>query len=288
MLRDSLYFDEHFWKTMEFIESLEHEIAINDLFGHFDMSKDDVDQILLFLESFGYEIKYCEIKMTKCLYPPDSGSNVGSLEKISSSQVENILKTTEKEAEQAKEVAELENNYTDLVHKLEKALKSEHICEFKLEDGLETSTYLHKIVYLEGMLSIIGEDINTKQIIAFGAHEIQDFETVEKHSYVRNFSSVEIDDFISAMRAIDGIEERLVLKVSSKLEGDITPKYIHLGKPFVTSNMEGDRIWVAHVEPSDELFEWLVALQDHVEIVDPASIKWGVLKYCEEKLKKAS
>ena len=54
----------------------------------------------------------------------------------------------------------------------------------------------------------------------------------------------------------------------------------------MVTNAEGEHIWAASVEPSDEIFQWVYELGADVEILDPSAFKKEFLNYCEAKLKK--
>ena len=100
-----------------------------------------------------------------------------------------------------------------------------------------------------------------------------------------------VDDFINAIRAVAGSEERMVLKVKNAETVDLRPPYHFLGNPYMTSNMNGDLIWAASVEMSDDLLEWLYQIKDSVEILDPEHLKDRFEEYQLQrhaKIKKAA
>lgn len=155
--------------------------------------------------------------------------------------------------------------------------------------------YPHRLLYLEGELSIIGEDCSAKCVTSHRLDDIVSIKLDDNHTYIPNFSSMEINDFIMAIRAVGGAEERLVLKIASNKNVDLLPSYHFFGNPYVTYNSMGDRIWGASVELSEHLYEWLFEIREKVEILDPILVKRGILDYCEKilieekkRLKKAS
>ncbi|MDO9181512.1 MAG: WYL domain-containing protein [Bacteriovorax sp.] len=140
----------------------------------------------------------------------------------------------------------------------------------------------HRLVFLDGILCVVGESVSDKTLVYFGVEDIKDVLDFD-HLYEPNFSQIEINEFICHLRLINGKEERLVLKVYSQYETDLLPNHHFLGNPFITSNTEGDMIWAATIEICDDLFQWLFAMKDRVEILDPGHIRKEFSHFCEMK-----
>lgn len=164
-----------------------------------------------------------------------------------------------------------------------------------LSDERVIDFYPHKVVYLDGGLSIIGEDTRDRSLLTFYVESIEEIEMNEAEEYKANFSSHEVCDFIAAIRAVSGTEERLVLKIVGAPDLNFKPPFLYLGNPYVTTNPEGEKIWAASVESSPELFEWLYEMRTHIQILDPLSMANEFEDFCHEKacarvedLKKAS
>lgn len=156
----------------------------------------------------------------------------------------------------------------------------------------ECVIYPHRLVFLDGVLCVVGESTNDKVLVYFGLEDIKEVEEY-KIPYEPNLSQIEVNEFICHLRLINGKEERLVLKIYSQYETDLLPSHHFLGNPFVTSNTEGDMIWAATIEMCDNIFQWLYSMKDRVEILDPGHIRLEFAQYCELKkessgLKKAS
>ena len=150
----------------------------------------------------------------------------------------------------------------------------------------------HRLVFLDGILCVIGESIADKTLVFFGVEDIKDIRDLSQ-DYEPNLSQIEINEFICHLRLINGKEERLVLKIYSQYEADLLPSHHYLGNPFVTSNTEGDMIWAATIEICDDLFQWLHSMKDRAEVLDPGHVRKEFSHYCEMKkegsgLKKAS
>jgi hypothetical protein len=164
-----------------------------------------------------------------------------------------------------------------------------------LKTGEESrvEVYPHKIVFLDGVLSLIGEDTNDRCMVCIDFDNIESSLKVSDHHYKVNFTAQEVDDFIMAIRSITGNEERLVLRVSAPEKVNLKPQFHFLGSPYVTTNTEGEFIWAASVEVSEELFKWIESIKDEVEILDPQEVKEQFESYLQDKkvttpLKKAS
>jgi len=107
--------------------------------------------------------------------------------------------------------------------------------------------------------------------------------------YKPHYGPVEINQFISMVRSLSGKEERLVLKIISPGQVELSPKYHFLGNPYVTLNYQGAMIWAATVEKGPELFNWLYSIRSSIEILDPSDLASEFSDYCrrnEENTKK--
>ncbi|MBT3584741.1 MAG: WYL domain-containing protein [Halobacteriovoraceae bacterium] len=204
-----------------------------------------------------------------------------------------LFKVIEKEKEKQNFMKQLHSNELTIVNKIEEAIDGHFNLEVGFKAGNQVSAYPHKVVYIDGTLSLIGEDIFDRCLVCFSIDEIGNLDLSTTNDYRVNFSMMEIDDFISALRAVTGNEERLVLKISTSQNLDLKPPHHFLGNPYVTSNMEGDLIWGASVEVSADLFDWLLTIKDQIEILDPQSVREQFELFCKERdqkipLKKAS
>jgi hypothetical protein len=140
----------------------------------------------------------------------------------------------------------------------------------------------HRMVYLDGILCVVGESISDKTLVYFGVEDIKEINQLALE-YGPNLSQIEINEFIGHLRLINGKEERLVLKIYSQYEADLLPSHHYLGNPFVTSNSEGEMIWAATIEICDDLFQWLYSLKEKAEVLDPGHVRKEFAHYCEIK-----
>lgn len=150
----------------------------------------------------------------------------------------------------------------------------------------ECDIFPHRMVFLDGILCVVGENIQDKTLVYFGVEDISDVTNLE-NVYEPNLSQLEVNEFIGHLRLINGKEERLVLKIYSQNQEDLLPEHHFLGNPFVTSSTEGDMIWAATIEMCDDVFNWLYKMRDRVEVLDPGHVRKEFSHYCELKKENA-
>ncbi|MFZ4712264.1 MAG: WYL domain-containing protein [Bacteriovoracaceae bacterium] len=172
---------------------------------------------------------------------------------------------------------------------IELAIEHKHHLKLRLQDHDELiNVFSHRLVHIDGSLSLVAEETIEKTLIFLPLTKIDCIKESEE-DYVPLHSILEIDDFISGIRAINGNEVRLVLKVIDPEKAqELTPLYHFLRKPYVISNPKGDLIWAASVEENEDVYEWLSNLESKVEILDPISFKVNYLSFCERKLKNSA
>ncbi|MDD0853858.1 hypothetical protein HBN50_12170 [Halobacteriovorax sp. GB3] len=180
-------------------------------------------------------------------------------------------------------MSEISSEFDHFFPQLQEAIQSGGCMEIVLKDGSEVETFAHQVVFLEGILSLIGEDCQDRCLISISLNDVEQI-SYSDSQYTPNFSGVEVNDFICAMRLVTGDEVRLVLKVKAERQIELNPEFHFLGNPFVTNNMEGDMIWAASVEVSNELYEWLYEIKDGVEILDPSELISGFNEYCSARM----
>lgn len=142
-----------------------------------------------------------------------------------------------------------------------------------------------KLVYLEGELSLIAEEVHDHSLLSLALVEVTNIKKAEK-SKSHRASSHEINEFIAALRSMSDNELRLVLKIKNPDQFALIPDYQFLGRPALVTNQEGDLIWAAWVEPCDEIYDWLLTMEEHVEILEPSEFVLDFAAYCEEKSRK--
>ena len=172
----------------------------------------------------------------------------------------------------------------EIVAFIEESILEKDILNIQLQD----KNFLinpRKIVFLDGELSLVAEGLNDKCLLNISIESITQVHE-ENIEWTPQFSKLEIEDFISSLRAISENEVRLVLKIYNREYFDNGVSHHYFGRPCMFTNPDGDFIWAASIEPNEDIYEWLSQLGTDIEILDPIDFKKDFLNYCEGKLKK--
>jgi predicted DNA-binding transcriptional regulator YafY len=180
---------------------------------------------------------------------------------------------------------ELNDFQQKMVHKLDDAINEKKFLSLKTTEDKQYSVYPCKLVHLEGQLSLIAEDSQDHCLLIVPLKDLKSFDLIPSTSEAK-VTPFEIEEFITAVRAMNEKETRLILKIHDPQSTNLFPDHHFLGKPCMVTNPTGDLIWAAYVEPCGALFEWLMTLGKKVEILDPVNFKEEYLDYCEEKMRK--
>jgi hypothetical protein len=139
-----------------------------------------------------------------------------------------------------------------------------------------------RLLHLGDELTIIGEEMMDRSLLAVPLREVTKLVLTGQHKSLRAHT-LEVEEFIHALRAMDDNEVRLVLKIKDPSRFTLLPDYHYLGKPVLVTNQDGDLIWAAYVEPCADLYDWLISLEHHVEILDPSEFLADYLAYCSRQ-----
>lgn len=257
MINESLFLDDKFWKSIEFIENLTGPILVKDIFSKVDIEEDELYSVLDFLHEFNYTIVDDEETNAKILYPP-------------SERIEMIYDFTLSE--------------TYMIKKVEDALIKSKSLEVHCFDHSKHIVLPRQMIFLEGELAIVVESITGSHLTHFCLSEIQNIKEADEQ-YEAKYGELEFNDYIRAVKSIDDNEVRIVLKLKKGVE-DLYPKFHHLVEPYSVANWNGEKIWAATIEKCSYLYEWLLSVQDNIEILDPPSLKTELINYCNEQIRK--
>lgn len=164
---------------------------------------------------------------------------------------------------------------------VEEAILGGQVLSFE-HNGKKIQLVPCRLLHLENELTIIGEELMDRSLMAVPLSAMTKLEPTGQHKSVRAHS-LEIEEFIHALRAMDDNETRLVLKIKDPSRFTLLPDYHYLGKPVLVTNADGDLIWAAYVEPCEDLYDWLISLENHVEILDPVEFLSDYRAYCSRK-----
>ena len=305
--------NDQFWKIFECLESLKRPESLEKLSQSLQVEESEFKNVLLILNLLRKNYKYDPESLK--VYPDTKDEKIKI--EMNSSQLmafQKVLKDLPKENYSYKMVSEVlekeKNHFPDLdfeqfqenveqyfksidglnrsqtesLYILEKALLAKQTTQLSI--GRNTiEFYPQKIVYLDEFLTVVGEDVGEGCLVAFRVENIFSSKIIEEIDYRHNYSTYEVDDFISAMRAVSGNEDRLILKILRPDHVDLNPPYHFLGGAYMTSNSMGESIWAASVEPSEELYRWLYTFKDDFKILDPESLKGEFEEFCQKNEK---
>lgn len=168
----------------------------------------------------------------------------------------------------------------NLVKKIQFDIIKSRPIQLHFKENQNCDMFPHRLVYLDGVLCVIGEDVHNRIMKFFPVAEISTAEELE-YGYGANFSQIEVSEFINDLRLINGRQARLIIKFHAMAEVDVLPEFHYLHNPYVTSNSEGDMIWAATIEMCDDIFLWLYEMKDQIEILDPGVVRKEFALYCE-------
>lgn len=322
MSSQSMLDQARFWEIIKYLVQLDHKKNFEEICNDLNISGRQLNSFVTFLKEVNYELDHYTDGETKQLCPPNEKPNIklefNILEWLQFQAHFPMLSASEGKPYHEEFVAKLsdvEQEYSqhDLFTPMETLdgimqmqtpqvveggkLPKNEIIAFIEESIIESDVlniqmgeknfliYPRKIVVLDGELNLIAEGLNDKCLMNITIESIgQAFE--EDMEWTPQFSKIEIEDFVSSIRAISENEVRLVLKVYNREHFDNGVPHHHFGKPCMFTNPEGDFIWAASIEPSEDIHEWLSELGTDIEILDPIDFKKEFLNYCEGKLKK--
>ena len=179
---------------------------------------------------------------------------------------------------------ELNEKEQGMIGLLELSIVEKNIVRVVTAEKKSYSIFPCKVLHMEGELSLIAEDTQDHCLLILPLNALTFAEPLPGTSQPK-MTEFEIEEFITAIRAMNEKETRLILKIHDPVAVNLFPHHHFLGKPCMITNPNGDLIWAAYVEPGPDLYDWLISLGRHVEILDPIKFKEEYLTYCEEKLR---
>ena len=314
MSKASLIFDDGFWRALEYLDNLRSKMEVCEVLHKLSISEKCLFDAISFMEELDYKIRVKERKNKRILFPcsqrpklkldlsfinwivlqfsrnlSEHGPKASSFHEISKKLQEfrnkhpkpNISDLSDKDKSISLERTEEKRN--TLIASIEEGLAKKEGIVVTLMKGRKIKVYPRELVYLDGDLSIVGEDISRRCLVYLALNEIKEVASYDTSCYEVCFSSKDIYDFIRAIRLEIGCEQRIVLKVYADKDINLSPNYHFLNNPFLVNNPRGDLIWAADMEVSDHLFHWLYSIKDDMEILNPESIKKGFTLYCTQK-----
>ncbi len=314
-------FNNQFWTILKSIDELTEMTELESFLSEFsgkDFNCELIYDVLQFLSDHNYPVQIEEVDGEKFLIPNSKKEKIQfslSFSEWIAMQAHMPLLNTYKEHDFSKSVhkafADINAKYPAFDINCDNESNEELSFCFKeslsdlllkyvnhIEEAFNTESLLlvtvgkktyeihpHKLIMLEGDLSLVGEETNDRCLVSYPLDEVSKIKLNKISDYTANYSRFEVNEFIMAIRAVSGREERLVLKIDQNNPVNLNPAYQFLGHPYMTANSEGDFIWAASVEISSPLYDWLISMGENIEILDPAGVRSEFQKYREIKLK---
>lgn len=256
MIKNCIESSDSFWSILFLLEELRAPISLTGFLEKYELSK---DQFFVFMElghSYGLVVNIKEEDSGAVLFPLSWHKEFEDLV---------VQKTF----------------YKEIASDLQACIESSKTCMLKFKSDLTMELLPWRLLFFENNLVLIAEEIKSKRLLTIEVIEIEEME-MRGSDYQSPFSRLEVEDFITAMRLVDGSDERLVIKIHYGNEINMPSEYIFLGNPYTTTNQYGDIIWAATVERSKHLYEWLYSIREKIDILDPSSIKKEFEHFCDE------
>ncbi len=311
--------NDKFWNILATIESLEQDVSFEELTCHSEEVVEDSDilEVVSFLRKFNYPISTTKKDGRSWLCFDDEkprmvldlslgewialqshfplldaykgkaiyNSLAVGLNRVESSNPDkDLYRVLEEESHLKLKVCDMDTDREAVLRAIDKAGLYSDLLLIGCGGSELSEVFVHKVVFLDGVLSLIGEDTKDRCLLCIDFDEIESVKIIDNSNYRPNFAGVEIDDFVLAIRSITGNEERLVLRISSPEKVNLKPEFHFLGNPYVTTNTDGEFIWAASVEVSDELFGWLASIEEESEILDPYELRKEFENYKQMQL----
>lgn len=323
MANGSLLDNDKFWQVIKYLLKIEKHIKVEQVCTELDLKHSDLISYINFLTQVDYKFELKEMDLEQYLIAPEDRPSIqidfnllewiqfqahfpaftvmygkpfhddiltkfASIEdKYKSHDIFGPLELLEQviiDNSQSMLMQDQKMTGYGLCQFLEESILSEKCVKLNMLNH-SLMVYPRKILFLDGLLTLVAESLSDKCLLNIPLKEIYNIYEEDKE-WKALFSKIEVEDFICGLRLIAGNEVRLVLKIHSYEKFDPRMKHQFLGSPCMITNPEGEVFWAATIEPSKQIFEWLENLGTDVEILDPTSFKKEFLKYCENKLKK--
>ncbi|MCO4753534.1 MAG: WYL domain-containing protein [Bacteriovoracaceae bacterium] len=300
---------KRFWEILQYFTSASGATDFNVVCSELTLSEGQLDSFIGFLQGINYGVALKHEHGQKMVIFPLTANKIDTqsaldewLQFQASSSVVEKLEDIEKQVSERNLFASFESLepvsfqtpyvigsdqalQDEMVEFIEEAISDEVCLEITLKATQKFVICPRKVVFLDGTLSLVGEAAQQKCLMNIDIDQIQSV-SEGSSEWKTMFSPIEIDDFISSIRAVSETEVRLILKVYGRDKFNSNLKNQHFANQCMFTNPEGDFIWAASIEPSEDIFQWLQELGSDVDILDPVDFKKDFLRYCEAKLKK--
>uniref|UniRef100_UPI003562D280 hypothetical protein n=1 Tax=Halobacteriovorax sp. TaxID=2020862 RepID=UPI003562D280 len=233
MHNNSLILKEEFWTFLTCLENLNEPMPLKQFLNLSEIDVNVFSEAVSFLKNLNYFVDVSEYEGKNYIHPvkadqmismqltfkewlafqahfPKMEEEKGSAhyeilsDKLSEVETEysshNLFNAIHDEETRFQLLENLDLKHRNFLKKTEHAMSEDHALNIQLHDKRNIDFYPRKAVFLEGELCLVGEDCNDRCLIYFNILEIHKINTNFETSYSPNFSSIEINDFVSAVR----------------------------------------------------------------------------------------
>lgn len=298
MATHSIVEDEQFWRFFDHITKLGKNTKLKKIANDLGLSLEQANKYCRFAGSFIKELETIMERDDLCIKPIQWNSSISINLTVPEwikfqAHFPYLAEAKDKpfHGDILKKLASLEAKYEDYdLYKFNPERDLQAFIEDKVSIQLGIGeklkvVYPRKLMVLDSELTLIGENTEESSLESLPINHIDSYKPVEKN-WEQIYSDVEIDDFVSSLRLISDSCLRLVLKIYGPENFHVDLKTQFIEKPCLFTNLKGESIWAATVEPGEEIFEWLLSMGNNIEILDPMDFKKKFLEYCESHLKK--
>ena len=131
-----------------------------------------------------------------------------------------------------------------MISQLDQAVSIRGLLKMTTNDSKEYFVYPCRVLHLEGKLSVVAEDSRDHCLSIISLSEVHSLTPIQTAGAPK-VSGFEVEEFISAVRAMNEKETRLILKIHEPGSLNLFPDHHFLGKPCMVTNPNGDLIWTA-------------------------------------------
>ena len=316
MLTKSLLFNNNFWEIIALIARSDNQENLERVFKEVPLSHKELDQIFEFIQSFDFDIRIKRNGTSHIIQIPCQKEKLQFILSFSDwLSLQYHFINSEPEAEQyfkkfvTNKIEEIKlkfpgynffnfpdhkkpgSDFPELRNMLgESFVESLEACIFdglsltaNFRNGQSIDLYPKRVLFIEDNLSLVGEDIHDKCLTYFSLRDLKSFQTLKDKKYKSNFTNLEINDFISQIRMMNGKEVRLILRVIPGEEVELNPPFHLMGNPCLITNFQGQKIYAATVEITDEFFNWYHENSQTLEIIEPIKIQEAYQDFLSRK-----
>ena len=302
--------DKKFWHAIEYLTNIEEKVNFNAVCFKLNITPFYLKSVLNFLNEVDFKIELLESGKDLILMPPENKPEFRISFSLSEwlmfqahFPVMSTLFNKPFHNDFSETLSRLENQFSksdlftpleviNFVNKndflkikidtIERGILLKHCLQIVFSKGNVIEVFPHKLIHLDSYLSIVGEDTSDNCLSNMKIGDIEEV-SVSDSKYQATYCDFEVDSFISNLRSMSDNTIRLILRIHSESQIDLSPKHQFMDNSTVVMSPDGDKIWAATVELNEEILNWLYENQDVLSVASPIEVanllkNWQKLK----------